>query len=265
MRAFLRFLPTLLLIAFTLVVAHFFGWPWQWVDLRFGGIGPEDRRPSNAVAVSSLPRYTNEVAGKAWFRRYFTRMVFDEGKGASSYTGILTRWDKKRVRIDVLNSGGAGMDRYVVTLARRLNRIQQAVRFAVVNGQAEITIEYLSHKEYQRTIADESSVGYCSTRYYSGPPGLVSAVISVDAGVEKTRGDRKATVIHELTHALGFSGHFRGRDDTHRSVLYYASSVTNWSQNDAAAIRIMYSASMKNGMDVREVNRALRRFAVNKP
>ena len=153
------------------------------------------------------------------------------------------------------------MTRYVVTLARRLNRIQRAVTVVVVDGQAEITIEYLSHRDYRRTIDDESSVGNCATRYYHGPPGLISAVISVDADAEDSAGDRKATVIHELTHALGFGGHFRGRGYRRRSVLYYASTVTNWSQADAAAIRIMYSSSMKNGMDAREVNKALRRVA----
>jgi hypothetical protein len=192
-------------------------------------------------------------------------MVFDDQDGADSYTGILTRWDKRRVRIDILNSGGSGLNRYVVTLARRLNRIQQATRFVVVDGRAEITIEYLSHKDYRRAIDDESSVGNCATRYHVGPPGLISAVIKVDAGVEKTAGDRRSTVIHELTHALGFNGHFRKQSFQSRSILYYASSVTNWSQADAAAIRIMYSSSMRNGMDVQDVNKALRRFAAGKP
>ena len=80
---------------------------------------------------------------------------------------------------------------------------------------------------------------------------------------EDTAGDRKSTVIHELTHALGFQGHFRKQSYQRRSVLYYARTVTNWSQADAAAIRIMYSSSMRNGMDARDVDKALRRFAAD--
>lgn len=265
MRAFRSILSPLLLVAVAIVVVHFFGWPWQWLDIRLGGTGrPGDRRPTKAVAVSSLPDYTRTVVGKAWFHRYFARMVFDDKKGADSYTGALTRWDRRRVRIDILNSGGPGMNRYVVTLARRLNRIQQASRFVVVDGQAEITIEYLSHSDYRRTIVGDNTVGNCATRYYHGPPGLISAVIKVDADAEESSGERKSTVIHELTHALGFNGHFRKQSYQRRSVLYYASTVTNWSQDDAAAIRIMYSSSMRNGMDVRDVNQALRRFAADK-
>jgi len=258
-------LSTLLMVAAVIAFGHFLGWPWQW-DIRLGRADVAgDRRPMEAVTVSSLPDYARTVAGKAWFRRYFARMVFDDRNGPNSYTGILTRWDKRRVRIDILNSGGPGMNRYVVTLARRLNRIQKAARFVVVDGPAEITIEYLSHGAYRRTVSGDNTVGNCATRYYHGPPGLISAVISVDAGAEGTPAERKSVVIHELTHALGFSGHFRGQSYQRRSVLYYAGTVTNWSQADAAAIRIMYSSSMKNGMDVQDVNRALRRLATESP
>ena len=262
MRVLRYILSIFLLIAVAGVTVYGCGVAWHSLIVRLGDADrPNDRRPTEAVAVSSLPDYTRNVAGKTWFRRYFARMVFDEGKGANAYAGTLTRWDKRRVRIDILNSGGAGMSSYVVTLARRLNRIQQATRFVVVDGPAEITIEYLSHDAYRRTIRDDNTVGNCATRYYTGPPGLISAVIKVDASVEKTSGERKSTVIHELTHALGFQGHFRAKSYRRRSVLYYASTVTNWSQADAAAIRIMYSSSMKNGMDARDVGKALRRFA----
>ena len=135
----------------------------------------------------------------------------------------------------------------------------------VVDGPAEITIEYLSHDAYRRTISGDDTVGNCATHYYQGPPGLISAVISIDAGADGTAGERKSTVIHELTHAVGFNGHFRKQSYQRRSVLYYASTVTNWSQADAAAIRIMYSSSMRNGMDVQDVNRALRRVAAQSP
>ena len=266
MRPLRSILSTLLMIAVAVAVVHVLGWPWQWMGIRLGGAdGSSDRRPTTAVSVASLPQYTQKVAGTAWFRRYFARMVFDDGHGANSHTGILTRWDKRRVRIDILNSGGPSMNRYVVTLARRLNRIQRATRFVVVNGPAEITIAYLSHDAYRRTISGDDTVGNCATHYYQGPPGLISAVISIDAGAEGTAEERKSTVIHELTHAVGFSGHFRKQSYQRRSVLYYASTVTNWSQADAAAIRIMYSSSMRNGMDVRDVNKALRRFPVGTP
>jgi len=262
MRALRYILSSLLLIAVAVVTVYGCGVAWQSLIVRLGSADrSNDRRPTEAVAVSSLPDYTRNVAGTAWFRRYFARLVFDEGKGADPYRGTLTRWDKRRVRIDILNSGGPGMTGYVVTLARRLNRIQQATRFVVVDGRAEITIEYLSHDAYRRTIGDDNTVGNCATRYYTGPPGLISAVIKVDADSEETGGERKSTVIHELTHALGFQGHFRKQSYRRRSVLYYASTVTNWSQADAAAIRIMYSSRMRNGMDMQGVSAALRRFA----
>ena len=220
MRVLGYILSIFLLIAVAGVTVYGRGVAWQSLIVRLGGADlSSDRRPTDAVAVSSLPDYARNVAGTAWFRRYFARVVFDEGRGEDSYTGTLTRWDKRRVRIDILNSGGPGMDRYVVTLARRLNRIQQATTFVVVDGRAEITIEYLSHGDYQRTIAGDNTVGNCATRYYTGPPGLISAVIKVDADVEKTPGDRKSTVIHELTHALGFQGHFRVKSFRRRSAL----------------------------------------------
>jgi len=264
MRALRRILSTLLLIAAVVAVVHFFGWPWQWPDIRSGRAA--ERRPEEAIALSSLPQYVQKVAGKAWFHRYFARMVFnnERERGAGSFKNTLTRWDKRRVRIDILNSGGPGMKSYVVTLVRRLNRIQQGTRFVVVNGPAEITIEYLPHRDYRRTIGGGDTVGNCATRYYHGPPGLISAVISVDAEVVETSADRKSTVIHELTHALGFNGHFRKQGYQRRSVLYYAGTVTNWSQADAAAIRIMYSSGMRNGMDADDVNKALWRIAADK-
>jgi predicted Zn-dependent protease len=199
------------------------------------------------------------VAGKPWFQDYFVRLAFSDQDGTDSFSGRLTKWDKRRVRIDVLNSGGPGMSDYVQSVVRRLNRMQSATRFVVADGTADITIKYVSHAEYVRTIG-EGSVGNCETRFYSATPGLVEAAITVDAGALRTPAERKPVVIHELTHALGFRGHFREPRYETRSVLYYAASRTTWSQDDGAAIRIMYSSSIRNGMSESAARKALRRI-----
>jgi len=257
MRVARRLISLLLLIGVAATLVNFYGWPQQWLGLQVGDLTRLVDRRATSVSPESLPAYTRTVAGKAWFQSYFTRVAFSEEAGAGSFTGRLTKWDKRRVRIDVLNDGGPGMDDYVQRLVRRLNRMQSATRFTIADGRADITIEYVSHAAYARTLG-AGSVGNCETRFYSTTPGLIEAAITIDAGVLRTPAQRKPVVIHELTHALGFKGHFREARYRTRSVLYYAASLTNWSQNDGAAIRIMYSSSMKNGMSVSAARKALR-------
>jgi len=260
MRVARRLVSLLLLIGAAAALVNFYGLPQQWLGIGLGDLTRlVDRRAAASVSPESLPAYTRTVAGKAWFQGYFTRLAFSDQNGAGAFTGRLTKWDKRRVRIDVLNNGGPGMDDYVQILVRRLNRMQSATRFTIVDGSADITIEYVSHATYARSLGD-GSVGNCETRFYSAAPGLIEAVITIDAGVLRTPAQRKPVVIHELTHALGFKGHFREPRYRTRSVLYYAASLTNWSQNDGAAIRIMYSSSMKNGMNASAARKALRRI-----
>jgi hypothetical protein len=259
MRVARRLISLLLLIGVAVALVNFYGWPQQWLGLQVGDLTRLIDRRATSVSPESLPSYTRTVAGKPWFQSYFTRLAFSDEAGTGSFTGRLTKWDKRRVRIDVLNSGGPGMGDYVQSLVRRLNRMQSATRFTVADGAADITIEYVSHAEYARTLGP-GSVGNCETRFYSSAPGLISAAITIDAGVLRTPAERKPVVIHELTHALGFKGHFREPRYRTRSVLYYAASLTNWSQNDGAAIRIMYSSSMKNGMSASAARKALRRI-----
>lgn len=253
-----RLLSLLVVVAVAAAIIHFYGWPTTW-SLPDAGelIGMPRPTPAASIAPEALPTYTREVAGKAWFRRYFTRLAFSDARGPNSYTGQITKWTRQRVRIDILNDGGPGMDAYVKSLVSRLNRVQRATRFRVVNGDADITIEYLSHAEYVRHARD-GSVGTCETRFYRGSRGLQSAAIKIDASVLKTAARRKPAVIHELTHALGFRGHLRAADDATRSVLYYAPALSTWSQNDGAAIRIMYSSAIKSGMNVTQVRKALK-------
>lgn len=257
-----RFFAAVLLVLFVAIVVTSMGWPWQWLDLRLGTFSTlRDRTPERALALDELPAYTREVASTPAFRRYFTRMVFSDRGEQGTYVGLVTKWEKDRVRIDILNDGGPGLDRYVERLARRLNRIQPATRFVVVDdGPAEVTIEYLSGERYRRAIGDDS-VGTTATRYYQGSPGLIEASINIDAGRLTTTGELKAAVIHELTHAIGFNGHFRDESFQRRSVLYYASTITDWSQDDAASIRVLYSSTVQNGMTMPEVEAALREFA----
>jgi len=260
MRVARRLISLLLLIGVAATLVSFYGWPQQWLGLQIGDLTRlVDRRSAASASPEPLPAYTRAVVGKPWFQSYFTRLAFSDQDGANSFTGILTKWDKRRVRIDVLNDGGPGMDDYVQSLVRRLNRMQPATHFTVADGTADITIEYVSHTEYARTLG-AGSVGNCETRFYSAAPGIIEAAITIDAGVLRTSAQRKPVVIHELTHALGFKGHFREPRYRTRSVLYYAASLTDWSQNDRAAIRIMYSSSMKNGMNASAARKALRRI-----
>lgn len=257
-----RLLAVLVAIAAAAAIIHFYGWPTTWRLPDAGELLDVSRpTPAASVAPETLPRYTREVAGTAWFRRTFTRLAFSDARGPRSYTGQITKWTRRRVRVDILNDGGPGMAAYVKSLIGRLNRIQPATRFRLVDGgDAEITIAYLPHAEYVR-VARDGSVGTCETRFYRGSRGLQSAAIKIDAGVLTSAARRKPAVIHEMTHALGFRGHLRGADDATRSVLYYAPALSTWSQNDGAAIRIMYSSAIKSGMNVTQVRTTLKKIA----
>ena len=227
----------------------------QWLQSQGVLEAAFDRRPLEPIALSSLDRYTREAAGKAWFRRYFTTMVYGPDRGAA---GVVAKWERPRVVIKQLNDGGPGMKGYLRRLVRRLNRIQDEVRFVVGDTAPLITISYLSHRDYVRSEGADS-VGMTRTRYYDSSPGLISARISIDAGAQTTPGQVKSTLVHELTHAIGCAGHFSSPDDRRRSVLHRSSAITTWSQPDAAVIRVLYSPWIRTGMTAAEAKKSLRR------
>ena len=228
----------------------------QWLQSQGVLEAAFDRRPQEPVAFSSLNRYTREAAGKAWFRRYFTTMVFAPDRGAA---GVVAKWERSRVVIKPLNDGGPGVKGYLRRLVRRLNRMQGEVRFVVGDTAPLITIRFLSHREYVRSEGADS-VGKTWTRYFDTSPGLISARISIDAGTQTTPGQVRSTLVHELTHAIGCGGHFRSPDDRRRSVLHQTSTITSWSQPDAAVIRVLYSPWIRTGMTAAEATRSLRRY-----
>ncbi len=263
MRTVRRLISLLLLLAVAAALVSVYVAPQQWLVPQLEAfLRLQDRRAAASASTESLPAYTRKVAARPWFQRYFTRLAFSEGDGPDSYPGQVTKWTKRRVRIDVVNNGGPGMEAYVRRIVSRLNRMQSATRFAVVDGPAEVTIEYLSHEAYTLTVGS-NSVGNCETRFYTGAPGLVSAAIKINAGILKSPAQRQPVVIHELTHALGFKGHFTQPEDRTRSVLYYAASINSWSRDDGAAIRIMYSSKIRNGMNVSAVRKALRKIGAS--
>jgi hypothetical protein len=231
----------------------------RWVDDR-NGFGLLDRQPDHPVAFSSLNRYTREAAGKASFRRYFTTMVVPQADPGMTDPPVVTKWERPRVVIKLLNSGGPGVESYLRQLVARLNRMQGEVRFAVGDVSPRITIRFLSHGAYAGAIGDDS-VGSTRTRYYRTSPGMIRASIAIDKGRQGGPGQIKATLIHELTHAIGGGGHFDSPSFSRRSVLYQASQVTAWSQNDAAVIRILYSPWIESGMSAAEAQASLRRYA----
>lgn len=230
-----------------------------WVDGE-AGLGLLDRRPEQRVAFSSLNRYTKQAAAKPAFRRIFTTMVLPEPGDGATAAPVVTKWERSRVVIKLLNSGGPGIGAYVRKLVARLNRMQAAVRFVVGAESPRITIRFLDHAAYTRTVGSDS-VGSTSTRYFRNSPGMIRARIVVDAGREGSPDAVKATVIHELTHAIGCGGHFRAPSDRRRSVLYASSRITAWSQDDAAVIRLLYSPWIESGMTAAQADAALRRYA----
>jgi len=256
MRGVARIIVSLILVAGLVVGVYGCVLAFQWLQSQGALEAAFDRRPQEPVSLSSLDRYTREAAGKAWFRRYFSTMVFAPERGTA---GVLAKWERPRVVIKLLNDGGPGVKGYLRRLVRRLNRMQGEVRFVVGDTAPLITVRFLSHREYVRREGADS-VGKTRTRYFVTSPGLISARVSIDAGTQSTPGQVKATLIHELTHAIGCGGHFRSPDDRRRSVLHQSSTITTWSQPDAAVIRILYSPWIRTGMTAAEATRSLRRY-----
>ncbi len=216
-----------------------------------------DRLPDHPVALGSIDGYTRRVAAKPWFRSYFTTMVFDQGPDRRTHSPLATKWERPRVSIELLNSDGPEVTAYLRRLVVRLDRLQREVRFVVDGeGPPRITIQFLMHDAYVKTEGT-GSVGNTRTRFYTSSPGLIRARISIDVESQDTLGEVKSTLIHELTHAIGCSGHFYAPSYRRRSVMYEANTLTAWSQDDAAVIRLLYSTWIRPGMSPAQAQASL--------
>ena len=152
----------------------------RWVDSETG-FGLLDRRPDQPLAFSSLNTYTKEAAARPSFRRYFTTMVVSAPEAGATEAPVVTKWERPRVVIKLLNSGGPGVKPYLRQLVGRLNRMQAEVRFVVGDTAPRITIRFLTHDAYARTIGDDS-VGSTRTHYFLTSPGMIRARIAIDSG-----------------------------------------------------------------------------------
>jgi hypothetical protein len=221
-----------------------------------------DRLPDHPVRLESLDGYTRRAAATPRFRTYFATMVFDRGPDRrAAHSAVVSKWGRPRVSIRLLNSDGPEVAAYLEQLVARLDRLQHEVRF-VVGGQGPplIAIRFLAHDVYVRSEGKDS-VGNTRTRFYTSSPGLIRASISIDVGVQDTLGEVKSTLIHELTHAIGCGGHFYAPSYQRRSVMYEANTLTAWSQDDAAVIRILYSTWIHPGMSPAQAQASLQLFA----
>lgn len=230
----------------------------RWLDSS-DGFGLLDRQPEQPLALSSLNAHTRAAADDPAFRRYFTTMVLPD-PDASGDEPVVVKWEQPRVTIKLLNKGGHGIETYLRRLVARLNRMQGEVRFAVGDDAPRITVRFLRHQEYMREFG-RGSVGTTRTRFFRSSPGLIRARTAIDAERQDSASQLKATLIHELTHAIGGGGHFTRLADRRRSVLFQSSHITSWSQDDAAVIRLLYSEWITSGMTEREVRASLRRYA----
>jgi hypothetical protein len=231
----------------------------EWLQSR-DAFGLFAREPVQPVRLTTLDPYTRKVAGKAWFGNYFTTMIFGVGGGATGRPRVVAKWERKTVTVGLLDDGGPGIPAYLSLLLRRLDRLQGQVDFRLGGANALITVQFLDHTAYALQNGT-GSVGTTKTRYYQGSPGLIRARIAVDAGLQDTPDEMKSTLIHELTHAIGASGHFLSPSDRRRSVMFSANTLTNWSQNDAAAIRVLYSPFISSGMSEAAARAGLREYA----
>ena len=80
----------------------------RWADSETG-FGLLDRRPEQPLAFSSLNKYTKEAAARPSFRRYFTTMVVSAPEAGATDAPVVTKWERPRVVIKLLNSGGPGI------------------------------------------------------------------------------------------------------------------------------------------------------------
>jgi hypothetical protein len=259
----MRFVGRLIVTVLSLVVlaAAVYGGvlAFEWLESR-DAFGLLAREPVQPVHLTTLDPYTRGVAGKAWFGNYFTTMVFGAGGGTAAHPKIVAKWERKTVTVELLNDGGPGIQSYLRLLLRRLDRLQGQVDFRLGSADPLITVQFLEHAPYvSQNGAD--SVGNTRTRYYVGSPGLIRARIDVDVGVQDTPDEVKSTLIHELTHAIGASGHFLSAADRRHSVMYTANTLTDWSQNDAAVIRVLYSPFIRSGMSEAVARAGLRKYA----
>lgn len=229
---------------------------WAWDRDAFGLLV---REPAEPVRIETLDPYTRKVAGKRWFRDYFATMVFSR-TAAEEAPRIVAKWQGPTVTVKLLNDGGPDAPKYLRRLLRRLDRLQDQVDFRLGGSRPHITVEFLDHQTYVSRNGD-GSVGNTRTRYFEGPPGLLRSHITVDAGMQDTTDELRSTLIHELTHAIGLSGHFVAPSDRSRSVMYEANTLTTWSQSDAAVIRILYSPFVRSGMSPAAARAGLQRYA----
>ncbi len=256
-----RIFVSLLLVAVIAAAVYGGGPAIHWL-LDSQGFGLLSREPVQPVELSSLNRYTARVAAKPWFRSYFTAMVFDQQRDQTvSPSALVTKWERPRVSIKLLNGDGPEVAAYLDRLVARLDRLQHQVRFVVGGGGPPlITVQFLPHDAYVRTHGADS-VGNTRTRYYTTSPGLIKARIAIDVGTQDTPGEVESTLIHELTHAIGCSGHFYSPTYRRRSVMYEANTLTTWSQNDAAVIRLLYSPWIRSGMSPSRARASLQLYA----
>ena len=257
----------LLLIALALLLVFSLGDLEHWIDGRVSTLLDStntqwltDREPPASVPIGQLSRYTRNVAGEERFQNNFIRMAYGDEGGADSYSGRITKWDKRRVRVAILNDPGPGMTVFVRDLIAQVNAIQDATTFRMVDGAADITLRFVAHADYVRAVPRES-VGHCEVSYYLGRSSMISAAITIDGGALKTPDERKPVVIHEFTHAIGFRGHLHDPRDSRSSVLYYGPRISAWTKDDRAAIRILYSSTVRSGMAIGNVRSALDRIA----